>query len=385
MKEKIKNIIQNIMSCFKIKNIIVLESRVDYGDSSRAFSDYLVENGYNKKYKIYWFVNNKKNFTQFNYANVKFWTMWKHDTQRTFWQWLKYFWICKNAKYLIMSNRSLPKINRKSISVYVTHGATFKRANGLKLVSPDINYCLAPSDSFFAIMANEFHIDKNKLICVGMPKHDILFKKTNPQEKFKKYRKYKKVILWLPTFRKVANSQRIDSTFDFPLGLPIIYNVTELQKLNDYLKNKNMLILLKLHPAQDTTLFKVNSLSHIVILKDEELLKKGVDLCEFYKVTDALITDYSSVFYDYYQLNKPVGFTLDDFEEYKKTKGFVFAKPLDYLIGDHIYNLTDLYAFLDDVYKDKDKYKAKRAEVNKKINKYSDDKSSERLAKFLKI
>ena len=53
MKRKIKKIIVNIMSIFKIKNVIVFESNADYSDNSRAFYEYLIREKYNEKYKIY--------------------------------------------------------------------------------------------------------------------------------------------------------------------------------------------------------------------------------------------------------------------------------------------------------------------------------------------
>ena len=87
------------------------------------------------------------------------------------------------------------------------------------------------------------------MICVGNPRNDVLFRNTNTKEKLKEFNKYDKIILWLPTFRKAAISNRLDSTFEFPLGLPIIYSTGELNRLNEYLKKNNALILFKLHPA----------------------------------------------------------------------------------------------------------------------------------------
>ena len=75
MKEKIKKIIRKMMSVFKIKNVIVFESNADYSDNSRAFYEYLIENKYNNKYKIYWFVNNQNDFKDRECKNVKFLTI----------------------------------------------------------------------------------------------------------------------------------------------------------------------------------------------------------------------------------------------------------------------------------------------------------------------
>ena len=385
MKQRIKKLITKVMSIFKIKNVLIFESNADYSDNSRAFYEYLIAHNYNQKYKIYWFVNNGNFFKKRECYNVKFITMWHNKTGRTFWQWIKYFWIVKNAKYLIASNRTLLKLNKKTISINVNHGTPMKKVSDLQIVPRDIDKVLVASDYCIDLISRELHLSKDKIICVGNPRNDIIFKKTNVKEKLKEFSKYNKVILWLPTFRKAVNSERNDSKFEFALGLPIIYTEEELIKLNDYLKKNNIIILFKLHPAQDTSVFKATTLSNIVILDDKFLIERDVELCELYKITDALITDYSGVYYDYLLMDKMIGFSIDDFEEYKKNKSFIFYNPLYYMAGAKIKDISDLYKFIDDCVKNNDNYKKDRKKMKELFNKYSDAKSSERFAKYLNL
>ena len=116
-----------------------------------------------------------------------------------------------------------------------------------------------------------------------------------------------------------------------------------------------------------------------------DILEKDIELTELFKISDALITDYSGVYYDYLLLDNIIGFTVDDFEEYKKKKGFVFDNIEDYMAGEKIKNIEDLYKFIDNVIKSNDLYKKERNEMKIKFNKYLDAKSSERLAKYLKL
>lgn len=44
----------------KLSDVIVIEGHNDFDSNGGAFYDYLVENGYNKKYKIVWLLKNKK-------------------------------------------------------------------------------------------------------------------------------------------------------------------------------------------------------------------------------------------------------------------------------------------------------------------------------------
>jgi len=385
MKGKIKKLVINFFSLFKIKNVLVFESHADYGDNSRAIFDYLVDNGYNKKYKLYWFVNDENQFKDKNIANAYFMTMWHNKNKRTIWQWIKYFHIVKNAKILISSNRNLPRLNKKTITVNVNHGSPIKSLKDLNLVPKDINYYMIASDFFVDVAKDEVHLDENQILCVGNPRNDIMFKKTDTKNKFKEFKEYQKIVLWLPTFRQQSTSNRVDSNFDFPLGLPVIYNVEDLKSLNEHLKKNKTLLLFKLHPIQDVSKLKAESLSNIKIINDNYLREKDVDLCEFYKVIDALITDYSSVYYDFLQLDKPVGFTLDDYDDYKKTKGFIVDNMKDYMAGEKIYNMKELYNFFDDLANNKDNYKKQRGEMKKLFHKYSDDKSSKRFVEFFKI
>lgn len=144
-----------------------------------------------------------------------------------------------------------------------------------------------------------------------------------------------------------------------------------------------MALILKLHPAQDKSLLKAASMSNIIILDDKYLIDRDTELTEFYKITDAMITDYSSVFVDYLLTDKPLGFTTDDFDKYNN--GFSMDNIKDYMPGQKINNLDELKLFIDNLYNEKDKYKKERKKVCKIFNEFSDNNSSKRLAKALKL
>ena len=155
MKDKFRTFIKKVLSVFKIKNVIVFESNADYSDNSRAFYEYLIENKYNNKYKIYWFVNNQNDFKDRECKNVKFLTMWKNGTKKSFLQWIKYFHIVKSAKYLISSNRQLHKLNNKTISININHGTPLKRVKDIGVVPKDIDMVLVGSDFCIDMMSDQ--------------------------------------------------------------------------------------------------------------------------------------------------------------------------------------------------------------------------------------
>ena len=68
--------------------------------------------------------------------------------------------------------------------------------------------------------------------------------------------------------------------------------------------------------------------SNIHLLTEEIISEQYDTLYTFLGTTSALITDYSSVFLDYYLLNRPVAFTINDYEEYKRQNVVLYLKML---------------------------------------------------------
>lgn len=59
-----------------------------------------------------------------------------------------------------------------------------------------------------------------------------------------------------------------------------------------------------------------------------------------------MVSDYSSIVYDYLLLNRPVVYLLPDFEEYKNAKGFVFHNISLYMPGEKVYDFKNLLSAL---------------------------------------
>ncbi len=100
---------------------------------------------------------------------------------------------------------------------------------------------------------------------------------------------YKRVFLYMPTWRGGMNDDFIhDAGFDFA-------------DLNSFLKKENMLFIFKLHPAVlISNNIKGDSYSNIVFFN------KKWDIYPVLPFTHVLITDYSSIYYDYILLDKEV-------------------------------------------------------------------------------
>ena len=97
-----------------------------------------------------------------------------------------------------------------------------------------------------------------------------------------------------------------------------------------------------------------------------------------------LITDYSSVYFDYLLLNKPIIFTNRDEEEYIKNRG-VILEPLDFWRpGAIVDNMESLRKEIILAISGKDRYKDRRKELMPFVHKFTDGKSTQRLFDFIR-
>ncbi len=380
-----KKVIYKILGIFKVKNYIILESFPTYTDNAKAFYDYLILHNYNMKYRIIWFCDNNCKVKLYD-KNVRIVKVWKNVSKLTVIGFLKYIHYLKKAKYIIYCNRGIYKINSKSIRLFLNHGILFKKVSDLQMVSPNVDYTICPSQFFQKIYEEQLHLAKEKILVFGTPRVDMIKAYQKRNHKFSFINKnYKKIILWLPTFRSHHDKERIDSHYSFPLGIPIIYDTESLLKIDQILKKEDVFLLLKMHPAQDMSKVHNINLENIKLITDNDLLANNISLCEFLCYVDAIITDYSGIYYDALLSNKIIGFTIDDYEDYLKERGFVFDNPLEMMAGMKIKNKKDLITFIENLVNDVDKYKNEREKVCNLLFNINDGKSCERIIKFLKI
>ena len=99
--------------------------------------------------------------------------------------------------------------------------------------------------------------------------------------------------------------------------------------------------------------------------------------------TDALITDYSSVYIDYLLTGKPIGFTIDDMADHQT--GYHFPDPLELMPGPHMISFSDLIKFVTDLAESNDAYAARRDLANRQLNKFTDGRTAERIISYFKI
>jgi len=331
MKKKLKEIFIFVVSKLKLKNIIVMEGMNDFESNTGVFFDYLIKNNCNEKYKFIWLLkdsNNKKkikNTIYYNYNKINIFQKIKIAT----------------AKYLIYDNCVIEKYNKKQVSIYLTHGfPILKKVKGVININDKCDYFLCTSKQCIELAKDQFGVSDKQIVINGLPRNDQLFENNNEINKIIGKEKYSKIIMWMPTFRKFYMLDRNDSSAEYELGIPLIYNIDDYNKLNEYLKDNNTLLIIKFHPGQDLSVIKIKDLSNIKLFSSNEMLKQDIHLYKLLNNIDALISDYSSVYFDYLLLDRQIGFVVDDINQYKI--GFAFDDVYSYMPGLKIKNLDNL-------------------------------------------
>lgn len=372
---------------FPVKNIILFESFSDYCDNSKTVFLELINQNKNEDYQIYWFVENPEVFKAKKIKNVKFikinYTGWKK-----IWEELRNFYLISSSKYFFYTHRNFartrPKNNQQIINL--THGTSLKDTKG---IHPSIRYnsiTTVTSQLTKKLRVKSYDGGMDQMEITGLPRNDFLFEGLNDEEKtYFNLDHYESFLFWMPTFRRQKGKNRNDTGTTAQSDIPLITEDDEWEKINTMLTNKNSLLMIKPHPAQKMEYIEKVDLSNIKLITNEELNREKVDLYKLLGESDALISDYSSIFIDYLLLDKPIAFTIDDFNAYKDNLGFSVSNPLDYMAGHKMTSAEDLIEFIEDVTNKRDKYSDERNHIKDKFHFYKDDKSTDRVLDSTKI
>ena len=371
LKKLFIKIIYNLNYKLLMKNIILFESNPDYSDSAYYVFQECINRGINNKCKLVWLcLNYDKNKKYPKYKNVKFVNRRNKSIM---------LYYCIFSKYICDCNSYVYKFNKNQFRIHLRHGIICKQVDDYLISMGKTDCYIVESDNDLKTsqkIYDKYHLVDNYIKC-GSPRNDTFFIKEN-KYKFYPNINRKKTILWLPTYRQHKNLGSNDmynmKDINFPLGIPCFDNIDELKETNEYLKQKKVLLIIKPHPAQDISNIKNIKLSNIKIINDT-YFKNFTNLYHYLPNVDALITDYSSVYFDFLYANKPIGLAIPDFELYTS-----HVKPVyDYnktVIGEKILTNEDLKTFIKNISEGKDimykkriktKYYNKKGNASKKI------------------
>lgn len=381
---QLTDLLRNIMCKLPLGNYIVLRGEGDTYENAQALGKYIAGRKYFNKYKLVWLCEHPDRFVETE--NEKYLNVRAAMKAKTLGEVLKYYWYVGRAKYIFFENSKIDKLRGEQISIYLNHGSPpLKATKGIINLQNNLNYALSPSTFSTDIISEQYSINKERIIVCGSPRTDILFDEKN-NEKLKQefdFKKYEKVVLWAPTFRQVRNSNRVDTNKEFGLGIPVISNEEELLQVIEVLKEKNILLLLKPHLLQDINRLKLHTSEHFQIVLPNKLESMSTNIYELMKFADAMITDYSTIAFDYMLLDRPIGYTIDDIAEYRL--GFSVDNFQELMPGNKINTTEDFIEFLCKIEQGKDEFKESRNIINQKIHDFPDGENAKRLCGLLNL
>ena len=275
--------------------------------------------------------------------------------------------LLAQAKFTIQDQANLTQeinlLSPKQKRVQMWHGIPLKRLNKLTTVSYD--YLISTSD-----FVNETTLSKvitaKEYKDFGYPRNDLFLKEEhdaydllfcdNEIYNFAKnhYGSGHKILLYMPTHRESSKASKIPLDFE---------------KLSIHLKNINATMIMKLHhfaQIQMDTKEYSNILFHA----------SHGDIYPLLKYTDTLITDYSSVYFDFLLLNRPIIFFDYDREEYEvNMQGFLYEYE-EFTPGVHVKNQEELHKALENP-----EYHHHYETLSGKLYSYRDIPASQRIHK----
>ncbi len=381
-----------------LENIIIFRSGphassyvkgMDFADNARALFEYMIENGYNEKYELVWLVKNPPEFEQYrDVYNVKFlsfdWSVSIDKDERD-----SYYNALCLAKYLFFTDAYgfARNCRKDQIRVQLWHGCGFKTRVNFVRCEKRYEYTTVISDLYSQIHQDIYGLRSDQMLVTGYAKQDWLFQPVDGWLEKLKIPKVKKYIFWLPTFRSAKEQlQNLDEyKLEGQIGLPVVSTYDMLEQMDEVLKTFDAVLLIKLHPFQDRKKIGEVAYRNIVMLDNEQLVQKDIQINRLLGHADALISDYSSVAVDYMLLDRPIAFTLDDVEEYEQSRGFVFEKIKDWLPGMEIYTFEDFVRFVREACTGIDTTRQKRQMLLGKMHKYKEVGSCKRIIDALKM
>lgn len=192
----------------------------------------------------------------------------------------------------------------------------------------------------------------------------------------------RKVVIWYPTYRQHKNHSTKENYVD-AISIPFIHDVTFAREINQLAAKYGILLVVKPHPVQDLSKIQALDLDNIKFIYDSFFSSHGISAYEFLAKTDALITDYSSVFFDYLLTGKPIGLAQEDYELYRDRIGFAIDMDIMRGCSTMLNTIDDFELFFRNISSGNDPLKEKREEIKQLTNQYTDGCSTKRVVDWL--
>ena len=255
------------------------------------------------------------------------------------------------------------------------HGIALKKLFTVREINYDYFLTTAKmlQESMFAnvFQAKQFlnyGYPRNDLLLRQHEARDLIFCDLSVMKTIKKNRDSRvKTVLYMPTYREAYDENMPPLDFDV---------------LNHEMARLNICFILKLHPFA-LELFKTSfdampQYSHLIFFNTQ------ADIYPLLQYADILVTDYSSIAFDYLLLDRPIIYFDYDLEHYIASRGAFLLEYADYTPGTKVKSQEALIEAIVSSIEGHDSFKADRARLRGELFDYCDAHASERVYKVLK-
>lgn len=371
--DELPTVLVKLASVLPRHNIIIFESIPSFSDNTYWFFKYLIENtDVAKKYKLVWRVRTEDDVRD-ELLGQKIKCIVKNAKTTKQKIELGYYW--NFAKFIVDCNDYVYKKHPKQKRVFLGHGMPLKIVKEYDLLKGEVDMNMITTYNFNKHFYDIGDRDDN-MRNFGYCRTDVMVANSGTRKN-----RDKTYIIWMPTYRQHTRADSLRIKNNFPLGLPVIKSKEQMAEINEFLKENNTILYLRPHPSQDVSVMQLDEMSNITIADNNYL--NGMQIYDFLTGTDALITDYSSVYYDYLMIDRPIALAVEDLDDFRAKWPMYFDDFKANYKCPYIYTLDDLKNFIKDVATDNDTFKEERTNAKERFNDFTDGKTCERIYKFM--
>ncbi|MDQ0975374.1 CDP-glycerol glycerophosphotransferase [Neobacillus niacini] len=340
-----------------------------YGCSPKYISEYILKNYPKDKFDVVWAfndLNGKEHLSDFRKVKIM-----------TF----RYFYELCTSKIVITNFRTTDLYVKRKNQYYIQTWHSFLRlkqiekdaeeslpSNYINMAKKDSRKCdllLSGCDYSSDIFKRAFWYEGD-IFEHGTPRNDLLFKDNsffrNKILKELDVQDNQKIILYAPTFRKDNNLE--------------VYNI-QYSNIMERLKNKfggEWVFLVKLHPHLMSQSSQLTFYNNVIDVTSYD------DIQELLSIADVLITDYSSLMFDFAITQRPCFLFVPDLVEYiKKDRNLYFdIKELPFISAENTQELLDKIESFDNTM-----YSQRLSYFLKRVGSFESGKANEHLLKHI--
>jgi len=356
---------------------ILFTSTPDYSDNPKYLYEKMAEIRPTKK--LIWAVDKKINIDCVDYA-----------IRGT----LAYYYHILTAKYIISTHGWQFK-SKNQVVIELWHGIPLKNIgyDGLKLhgifstLQNIQNYVYAKNIDVFVTgskftkicFSSTFQIKPGNVVVLGHPRCDALYqskiKSMNILETLVgKIPEGTKIILYMPTYRTYMDEKKSSKQ--------ILKTIIENKDFKDFLNRNNLLFICKPHPY-DEKFYSNYQDDNIKVILNSKFTDNHYTIYDFLNVVNILITDYSSIYFDYLLTSNPIIYYIPDFANYCKEPGFFLTPFEEWTPGDKAKNVKELIEAIQENTIHPNKYENERTNLKRIMFKNDDGQSSQRVCDYI--